>query len=106
MRDESDVAESENRAWAVVYRYLKGPRDKDLLAAADALADIQRIGRHKSASAIGRAGGVSGEIVREFLALGRLPDDIRAMFADGELTTLEQGRRLAQLQRHRPPDDV
>lgn len=45
--------------------------------------------------------GVSGEIVREFLALLRFPPDIQAYFREGRLK-LDQGRALAKILERQP----
>lgn len=50
---------------------------------------------------MGEEVGVSGEIVRQFIALLDLPPSLQAYLAQGKLG-LEQGRRLWQLYRARP----
>jgi hypothetical protein len=88
------------KAVAVALANLKGTHHKDLLRTARALEYLATISGSQKAAA--EAVGVSREIVREFLSLLRLPPDVQAMLASGELPTLEQGRRLAQLARYRP----
>lgn len=94
------VIATHEEALAVALSNLKGAHQKDLLRTANALAFLTR--ETGSQTAVAEMVGVSREIVREFLSLLRLPDDVQAMLASGELTTLEQGRRLAQLSRYRP----
>lgn len=92
--------ESREQALAVALANLKGMHQKDLLRTARALEFIaQDLGSQKATA---EATGVSREIVREFLSLLRLPSDVQDMLDSGELATLEQGRRLAQLARYRP----
>jgi hypothetical protein len=95
-----DAFATHEEALAAALANLKGTHQKDLLRAARALAFLTR--EAGSQVAVAEMVGVSREIVREFLSLLRLPDDVQAMIASGELSTLEQGRRLAQLARYRP----
>lgn len=85
-----------DEALAIAFANLKGPRDKDYMATAEALAFLRSLPEYPSNAAVGQALGVSGEIVREFIALTRLPPSIQSMFRD-RLLKLEHGRRLAQL---------
>jgi hypothetical protein len=91
-------------AIGIASRNLKGPRDKNLLLTAEALATIRRELDHGSTAAVARRLQVSREIVREFLNLLDLPAAIQDRFRRGALRTLEQGRRLHQLQRAREAD--
>jgi hypothetical protein len=86
---------------AVAFRYLKGPRKKDVVGTARALRRLADRPRYPTLAAVGEAVGVSGEIVREFIDVLNLPDTVLAMYERGVLNGLEQGRRLAQLQRSR-----
>lgn len=88
-------------ALAVCFANLKGPRDKNLLGTAKALQYLKSLPEYGSNEKVGRAVGVSGEMVREFLVLLRLPEEIQRLLDRRELT-LEQGRRLWQLGRQRP----
>lgn len=88
-------------ALAICFANLKGPRDKDLLKTARALSYLKSLPDFGSNEKVGKAVGVSGEIVREFLALLRLPEPIQHLLGQGRLS-LEQGRRLWQLGRQRP----
>ena len=91
-----------DRALAIALRNLNGPRDKDLLGTAEALNALRHDPSFRTADALAREVGVSREIVREFLALLKLPPAVQELFRSGDLRTLEQGRRLYQLQLHRP----
>lgn len=88
-------------ALAISFANLKGPRDKQLIQTAKALDHLKSLPEYGSNAAVGRAVGVSGEIVREFVSLLQLPDEVQGLLESGELG-LEQGRRLVQLERVRP----
>lgn len=90
-----------DQALAICFANLKGPKDKDLLATARALQYLKALPEYGSNAKVGRALGVSGEIVREFLTLLTFPEGIQVLFEDGQLK-LEHGRRLWQLGRRRP----
>jgi hypothetical protein len=91
----------ETEALAICFANLKGPRDKDYVATAQALEYLRRLPKYGSVPKVAAAVGVSGEIVREFLTILRLPEPIRDLF-DQKVLKLEHGRRLAQLGRRRP----
>lgn len=91
---------SQDEALAVAFANLKGANEKDLLRTARALAFL--VAESGSQAATAEMVGVSREIVREFVSLLRLPPSVQDMIGSGELQTLEQGRRLAQLARYRP----
>jgi hypothetical protein len=89
----------QDRDRAIAFANLKGSKDKDLIKTAEAL---QRLKSHYgSNSKVGEELGVSGEIVRQFLTLLKLPQEFRELF-DQRLLGLEHGRRLWQLARRRP----
>jgi len=88
---------TKDQALAIAFKYLKGPRQKDYMKTAEALALLRSLPEYPSNAAVGKAVLVSGEIVREFIALTRLPPEIQQMFRDG-LLRLEHGRRLHQLE--------
>jgi hypothetical protein len=88
-------------AMAVCFANLKGTRHKDLLKTARALQYLKSLPEYGSNEKVGRAVGVSGEMVREFLVLLRLPEQVQRLLEQRQLT-LEQGRRLWQLGRQRP----
>lgn len=88
-------------ALAISFANLKGPRDKDLVQTARALQSLKSLPEFGSNAAVGRAVGVSGEIVREFLSLLQLPRAVQELLETRQLS-LEQGRRLWQLGRARP----
>ena len=88
-------------ALAISFANLKGPRDKELIRAAMALDYLKALPEFGSNAAVGRAVGVSGEIVREFLSLLQLPREVQNLLERRRLS-LEQGRRLWQLRRVRP----
>lgn len=90
-----------DEAMAICFANLKGPRDKDLLGTARALQYLKSLPEFGSNEKVGKAVGVSGEIVREFLVLLRLPDQVQRLLEQRQLS-LEQGRRLWQLGRRRP----
>lgn len=91
-----------DEALATCFANLKGIKDKNLIATAKALQFLKSLPEYGSNEKVGNAVGVSGEVVREFLALLRLPGDIQDLFEQRQLRTLEQGRRLWQLARRRP----
>lgn len=91
-----------DQALGIAARNLKGPRDKDMLSTAAALALLKADGRYKTTERVAEAVDVSREIVREFLNLLRLPPAVQQMFHDGRLRSLEQGKKLYQLQLRRP----
>jgi hypothetical protein len=88
-------------ALALCFANLKGTKDKDLLETARALEYLKNLPEFGSNEKVGRAVGVSGEIVREFLALLRLPEQVQVHLKDRKLG-LDQGRKLWQLSRRRP----
>jgi hypothetical protein len=90
-----------DQALAICFANLKGSKDKDLLAAARALQYLKGLPEYGSNAKVGRAVGVSGEIVREFLTLLSFPEEIQQLF-EGRQVGLEHGRRLWQLARRRP----
>ncbi len=88
-------------ALAISFANLKGAKSKDLLQTARALQYLKSLPEHRSNAQVAAAVGVSAEIVREFLALLKLPEDIQELFGQN-LLKLEHGRRLWQLSRRRP----
>ena len=88
-------------ALAICFRNLKGAKKKDLLLTARALSYLRNQPGCGSNRSVGEIVGVSGEVVRQFIALLDLPADVQAYLQDGKLG-LEQGRRLWQLNRQRP----
>lgn len=91
----------EETALAICFANLKGSKQKDLLGTAKALEYLKRLPKYGSNNKVGQAVGVSGEIVREFLTLVKLPLELHPLFDNNQLG-LEQGRRLWQLIRSRP----
>lgn len=90
---------------AVCIVNLKGRRHKDLIGTARALQRLRATPDYRSNVSLGRAVGVSGEIVREFLTLLNFPSDVQQRFIESKLG-LEHGRRLWQLaDRTRIPGD-
>lgn len=89
-------------ALAICFANLKGYKDKDLLSTARALQYLKDLAEYGSNEKVGQAVDVSGETVREFLTLLRLPKAIQSLFEQGQLKRLEQGRRLWQLGRTKP----
>ena len=90
-----------NEALAVCFRNLKGAKAKDLLLTARALKYLRGLPEFRSNRRLGEEVGVSGEIVRQFIALLDLPPSVQSYLEQGTLG-LEQGRRLWQLGRTRP----
>jgi hypothetical protein len=88
-------------AFAIAFANLKGSKHKDLIGTARALEFLRSLPEYSSNARVGTAVGVSGEIVREFLGLLKLPSQIQDRFDAGELK-LEHGRRLRQLQTRHP----
>jgi len=89
-------------ALAICFSNLKGYKDKDLFATAQALSYLKTLPENRSNKKVGKLVGVSGEIVREFISLLRLPEAIQDLFKQGQLKHLEQVRRLWQLARINP----
>ncbi len=96
---------SRNEDLAKAFANLKGAKRKDLIGTAEALSRLKE--HYRTNAALGRAVGVSGEIVREFLVLLNFPPEVQVLFRQNTLG-LEHGRRLWQLTRRRPeiPQDV
>ena len=90
-----------NEALAICFRNLKGSKFKDLLMTAKALKHLKGLPEFPSNKRVGKEVGVSGEIVRQFIALLDLPTAVQTYFKQRTLG-LEHGRRLWQLQRTRP----
>jgi hypothetical protein len=88
-----------NEDLAVALANLKGSKHKDLMATAEALQRLKV--ELRSNQAVGQAVGVSGEIVRQFLSLLRLPEEVRGLI-EGRHIGLEQGRQLYKIARRRP----
>lgn len=88
-------------ALATCFRNLKGSKTKELLLTARALGYLRTFPEYSSNRRLGKAVGVSGEIVRQFVGLLDLPENVQLHFDEGSLG-LEQGRRLWQLNRTRP----
>ena len=91
----------ETEALAICFQNLKGAKHKDLLATARALQFLKGLPGNDSNAKVGQAVGVSGEIVREFLTLLKLPSELQPLFEQHKLG-LEQGRKLWQLTNSRP----
>ena len=89
------------RALAICFSNLKGSKSKDLLLTARALEYLKRLPEFKTNQRVGEAVGVSGEIVRQFVGLLELPDEMQSHLERGSLG-LEHGRRLLQIHRNRP----
>ena len=91
--------DDQDRDLAMAFANLKGSKDKDLIGTAEAL---QRLKSHYGSNAkVGEAVGVSGEIVRQFITLLKLPEKFRDLL-DQRMLGLEHGRRLWQLARTNP----
>ena len=90
-----------NRALAICFSNLKGSKTKNLLSTAKALKHLKSLPEFGSNERVGEQVGVSGEIVRQFIALLDLPASIHHYLDKNELG-LEHGRRLWQLNRSRP----
>ena len=90
-----------NEALAICFRNLKGAKAKELMLTAQALKYLRGLPAFPSNKRLGEKVGVSGEIVRQFIALLDLPSPVQSYLAQGKLG-LEQGRRLWQLSQTRP----
>ena len=90
-----------SEALAICFRNLKGSKSKDLLQTAHALQYLKELPEFGSNKRVGDSVGVSGEIVRQFVALLDLPSHVQTYFEERTLG-LEHGRRLWQLQKTRP----
>lgn len=96
MQIDTDVMDKDE-ALALCFAYLKGPKDKPIPQLVKALEYLRALPEFNSNTKVGEAVGVSAEIVREFLTIGKLPVSVR-----NQVRSLEQGRRLWQLGKHRP----
>ena len=67
----------ELEADVICFTNLKGSKDKELLKTAEALRYKKNLPGFKSNAKVGQYYGVSGEIVREFLALLELSDEVQ-----------------------------
>ena len=95
---EVDISHMEKEeALAICFAFIKGPKEKPLTKVVEALQYLRSLPEFSSNAKVASAIGVSAETVRQFLAIGRLPKNIRE-----KITGLEQGRRLWQLNQHRP----
>jgi len=90
------------KALAICFTNLKGCKDKDLVGTAEALRFLKNLPEYRTNEKVGQAVGVSGEMVREFLAIFKLPEPIQSLFRQRQLKRLEQVRRLWQLARKEP----
>ncbi len=95
------LALDKREALAICFRNLKGTKAKDLLLTARALKYLKGLPEFQSNKRLGEEVGVSGEIVRQFIALLDLPPSVQSHLEQGTLG-LEQGRRLWQLDQARP----
>ena len=95
------MAPDKTDALAICFRNLKGTKAKDLLLTARALKYLKSLPEFRSNKRLGKEVGVSGEIVRQFIALLDLPPAVQSHIERGDLG-LEQGRRLWQLNGTRP----
>jgi len=93
---------NKEEAFVICFTNLKGSKDKELIRTAKALQYLRNLPEYNSNNKVGKAVGVSGEIVREFLTILKLPNNIQVLFEQKKLRRLEQARRLWQLARNRP----
>ena len=91
----------ELEADVICFANLKGSKDKELLRTAEALRYKKSLPGFGSNAKVGKYYGVSGEIVREFLALIELPKQIQALIDDGAIG-LDVGARLAKAKKIYP----
>jgi hypothetical protein len=91
-----------DEALAICFLNLKGYKDKDIFQTAEALRFLKNLPEYGSNEKVGEAVGVTGEVVREFLTLFKLPKQIQNLFKKKKLVHLEQCRRLWQLAKARP----
>ena len=94
--DTRDDSLNRDEAVAIGLTWLKGPRNKPYLEVARALDYLRKLPEFQTNRDLGRFFGVSGEIVREFLSLLTLPDNIQRMVEEHKLR-LDQGTKLASL---------
>ena len=92
---------NELEADAICFANLKGSKDKDLLKTAKALQYKKDLPEFTSNASVGKYYGVSGEIVREFLALLTLPEHVQTAISQGKIG-LDTGARLARAMRQNP----
>ena len=92
---------NELEADAICFANLKGTKEKELLKTAEALRFKKEVAGLRSNRRVGEYFGVSGEIVREFLSLLSLPDQVKRLIDDGEIG-LDTGARLARVHKENP----
>lgn len=103
----STGAADRDKDWAIIWRNLKGPRDKDVLATAEALERRSQDPREpRTREAFAKKANVSKEMVRQFRSLLKLPSGVRELFRSGALRGVEKGHKLHQLQLHRSDEVV
>ena len=91
------LAEADKIIWANV----KGPKFKDYLGVARALSYVKRQPGYGSDRKVAERYPISREMVREFISLLQLPEEILTLY-ESKMLTLEHGRKLLQVQRARP----
>lgn len=87
--------------FAIAYANLKGPRKKDYIGTAKALQRLKSYPEYNTNEKLAQQLPVTREMVRQFLTLLRLPEEIQRLFGPDGLK-LEHGRRLWQVTRKRP----
>lgn len=96
-----NTAAERDRDLALLWRNLKGPRDKDLMATAEALQRRRADPEFPTLRALAKVANVAPETIRQFLAILKLPVSVQDRFRRGELRSLEKGYRLSRLQQRR-----
>jgi hypothetical protein len=86
---------------ALVWANVKGPKKKDYIGVAEALMFVKRLPGYKSNKAVAERYPISAEMVREFISLLQLPEEILDLYGHGELT-LEHGRQLNRVRNQNP----
>lgn len=81
---------------AIVFANVKGPKDKDYLAVAHALDWVKSQPGYQSNKKVAERYPIGHEMVREFLTILKLPDEVQVLFERG-LLKLEHGKKLYQL---------
>jgi len=92
---------TEDKALAVCFINVKGSKTKELIRTASAMAFLRSLRKYGTNGAVGEAVGVRGEMVRQFLTLLTLPEQVQILLDEGKLG-LEKGQLLRRLSLRRP----
>ena len=92
---------NKDQAMAIGLTWLNGPYNKPYVQVAKALQYLRTLPEFHSNKQVAELFGVSGEMVREFLSLLSLPENVQHMLEEQQLH-LDQGVKLASLKKRWP----